>query len=513
MARRRATRGARHAAHGRLVHARGGAAAERAQGQGDARARRAREQEPRLPPSAAAGRAADDARRQQRVEGLPRGAEAVGRRPGGGAAGAAGGMQKNTQAATHIKAAYRGLEARRQLQLHRNAARKIQRQAHERSAVRDEYRVMMAGQAASEIQSKFRGAVKRKGFQRMRKAALTIQRKINARNLRRRGLIADLHIFVKSGRALPRAADAGPSLAPQLERSASSRSLQWEGDEFWHEGDDVENLGSLGRPPRWSLAAVPALGEESELELGSAAREEKAKHPVNETMPKELAIAMLEDPETHGWFRGHCNADGSATKAQLFDWALEKLKLLCQAAGEPEHPTKNAMSARRFVSALLSREPIEFNKFRWSDIRDLLNALVAAGPATLGQQRRERSAESTLVPEAAAIKEAVINRRRTQQRIRQKEEQASARQAAALAKAVASGEAAAAAKAAASGEAAAPGAAPPPPQAVTVGGVKLGGAPRRAPAPPVDEAPLKPERKRSSRGARAAVRFADQLGE
>ena len=38
-----------------------------------------------------------------------------------------GRMQKNTQAATHIKAAYRGLEARRQLQLHRNAARKIQR--------------------------------------------------------------------------------------------------------------------------------------------------------------------------------------------------------------------------------------------------------------------------------------------------------------------------------------------------------------------------------------------------
>ena len=72
---------------------------------------------------------------------------------------------------------------------------------------------------------------------------------------------------MKSGRALPRAADAGPSLAPQLERSASSRSLQWEGDEFWHEGDDVENLGTAAGGARPSAPqedgapwALPALG-------------------------------------------------------------------------------------------------------------------------------------------------------------------------------------------------------------------------------------------------------------
>ena len=70
---------------------------------------------------------------------------------------------------------------------------------------------------------------------------------------------------------------------------------------------------------------------------------------------------------------------------------------------EPPHPTKFATTARYFISALLSRQPIEYGKFGWDEVKALLQALLVSGPATRRDSIASRYAESTLVPEAGLI--------------------------------------------------------------------------------------------------------------
>ena len=91
--------------------------------------------------------------------------------------------------------------------------------------------------------------------------------------------------------------------------------------------------------------------------------------------------------------------------AEVADLRLStlRLKLMAKAAKEPEHPTKFAINARRFVSALLSREPIEYSKFDWDQVKLLLQALLVAGPAT-------QPAEAALFNRGTACHAGILGR-------------------------------------------------------------------------------------------------------
>ena len=53
---------------------------------------------------------------------------------------------------------------------------------------------------------------------------------------------------------------------------------------------------------------------------------------VSDISPKELALEMLQDPETPSTFAANTGSDEKATKGMLFEWALAKLNAMAEAA-------------------------------------------------------------------------------------------------------------------------------------------------------------------------------------
>ena len=239
-----------------------------------------------------------------------------------------------------IQSAYRGVKARRYLLFHIEMAVRIQRQARVRLEVLAEQRRQKAGRMATTIQSCFRASRERKEYIKLRKATIRIQRKIQANRVMKRVRLADSNDNAKSStlHALRLARTIG-KLAPQLKKTAATRSVQWEGGGFFGDEEDADRASSLGRLPQWSDTPLDGTGYNALDAVTEFSEAIDEKVPVSDISPKELALAMLEDVETPNAFAAILEADGKATKGMLFDWSLAKLHRLAKAAKETPTPT------------------------------------------------------------------------------------------------------------------------------------------------------------------------------
>ena len=247
----------------------------------------------------------------------------------------AGRKTRLIRASTMIQAAYRGVKARRFLHFHVNMAVRIQRQCHLLFAALQSERDRKATNCAAIIQSCFKMQRELKKFAKLRKATVRIQRRIQTLRVIKREKLADSHDPAKGLRlhTLRLARTAG-KLAEQLQKTATSRSVQWIGGGFFGDEADAGRASSLGRLPQWSDVPLDGKGYNAAQAVTEMSPPADDKVLVSDISPKQLALVMLEDTETPYTFAENTGSDEKATKGMLFEWSLAKLHLMAEAAKE-----------------------------------------------------------------------------------------------------------------------------------------------------------------------------------
>ena len=109
--------------------------------------------------------------------------------------------------------------------------------------------------------------------------------------------------------------------------------MQWIGAAFFGDDADSERASSLGRLPQWLDVPLDGKGfnpAQAVTEFTGAPSDERVY--VSDISPKELALEMLQDPESPSTFAANTGSDEKATKGMLFEWALAKLNAMAEAA-------------------------------------------------------------------------------------------------------------------------------------------------------------------------------------